>query len=190
MRIVAALACAFLIQVSGAAAQDTAARDPRLAPMDAHYARLAQAYAEEDPGMVLAYRTPDFYVQTPGGDRLDYQMTMQAVLDFFEQSSDVEAWTDIQCADMVGESEARFVVVQNLSRTIDLGGEPTRIQSATTQTEIWRLTPEGWRFAGISEILSSRNWTDGVEGQAFNSPAAATACPGAAPAANASAATD
>ena len=192
MRIVAALACALLIHVSSAAAQDaTAERDPQLAPMDAHYARIAQAYVEEDAGMVLAYRTPDFYVETPSGDQLDYQATMQILLDLFEQSEDIEAWTEVQCASMVSDTEAEFVVIQHLGRTVDLADEPTRLQNATTQTETWRLTPEGWRFASVSNIVRARTWVDGAEGDGFTSPAAANTCTAApAPAQGANAATE
>src|SRR5690606_8626020 len=188
MRIVAALACALMIHVSNAAAQEVG-NDPRLAPMDAHYARLAQAYVEEDAGMVLAYRTPDFYVETPSGDQLDYQSAMQLLIDMFAQSEDIEAWTEVQCASMVSDEEAEFVVIQHLGRTVDLADEPTRLQNATTQTETWRLTPDGWRLASISNIVRARTWIDGVEGDGYTSPAAANTCP-AAPAHNSSAATE
>lgn len=163
MRILAAMACAMLIGVSGAAAQD-AQPDERLAPMNVHYQRLAQAYAENDTAMILAYRTPDFFVETPTGAQLDRDVTTQILVDFFAQSTPpVELNTIVQCARMNGDAEALFTVVQTTTRNADLGDGSHRVASAVTQTDTWRLTPEGWRLASISDIHSARRWVDGVE---------------------------
>jgi len=163
MRFLAAMACALFIGVSGASAQD-AQQDGRLAPMNVHYQRLAQAYAENDTAMILAYRTPDFYVETPGGDRLDRDVTTQILVDFFTQSAPpVELSTIVQCARMNGDVEALFTVTQTTTRNADLGDGQHRVASAVTQTDTWRLTPEGWRLASISSIHGARRWVDGVE---------------------------
>lgn len=163
MRILAAMACALFIGVSGAAAQD-AQPDERLAPMNVHYQRLAQAYAENDTAMILAYRTPDFYVETPTGDRLDREVTTQILVDFFTQSQPpVELSTVVQCARMNGDAEALFTVVQTTTRSTDTGNGQHRVASAVTQTDTWRLTPEGWRLAATSDIHGARRWVDGVE---------------------------
>jgi hypothetical protein len=163
MRILAAIACAMFVSVASASAQE-AGPDPRLAPMDAHYARIAQAYAENDPGMVLAYRTPDFYVELPGNVRIDYDNAQRILLDFFAVSTPpIEASTDVLCAYLTSETEAYFLVTQTNARTIDFEGEPRRVQTAVTQAETWRLTPDGWRLASISAMRDTRRWVDGAE---------------------------
>ncbi len=163
MRILAAMACALMIGVSGAAAQD-ATQDERLAPMNAHYQRLAQAYAENDTAMILAYRTPDFFVETPAGDRLDREVTTQILVDFFALSTPpVELGTVVQCARMNGDAEALFTVIQTITRSTDLGDGPHRVANTVMQTDTWRLTPEGWRLASTSDIHGTRRWVDGVE---------------------------
>jgi hypothetical protein len=164
MRVLAALACALFFSISSAWAQQAPALDPRLAPVRTHYDRLAQAYAEADLPMVLAYRTPDFHVELPGGALLDYATTQQIVQDLFAANTGeaIIVRTDIQCARMRNEAEAEFVVVQNLEQTVALD-QPRRVLSATRQTEVWRLTAEGWRLASISSIEPWRRWVDGVE---------------------------
>lgn len=138
--------------------------DPRLAPMSVHYARLSQAYAERDAGMVVAYRTPDFYVELPNGTRIDRDTATAALVDFFQQSTPpIEVRADVQCAQMRGETEAEFIVIQNIGRTMPFDGEPKRVISAITQTETWRLLPEGWRLASVSGMHDTRRWVDGVE---------------------------
>jgi hypothetical protein len=165
MRILAAIACAMFVSVASASAQEaTTAPDPRLAPMEAHYARIAQAYADNDPGMVLAYRTPDFYVELPGNVRIDYENAQRILLDFFSSSTPpIEASTQVLCAYPISETEAYFLVTQTNARTIDFEGTPRHVQSAVTQVETWRLTPEGWRLASISGMRDTRRWVDGVE---------------------------
>ncbi len=166
MRFLAAIACAMFVSVASASAQEVAAAgpDPRLAPMETHYARIAQAYAANDPGMVLAYRTPDFYVELPGNIRIDAENAQRILLDFFSSSTPpIEAHTDVLCAYMTNESEAYFLVTQTNARTVDFEGTPRRVQSAVTQAETWRLTPEGWRLASISGMRDTRRWVDGVE---------------------------
>jgi hypothetical protein len=157
------MACALFIGVSGASAQD-AQQDERLGPMSVHYQRLAQAYSENDTAMILAYRTPDFYVETPGGDRLDRDVTTQILVDFFTQNAPpIELGTVVACARMNGDAEALFTVVQTTTRNSDLGDGQHRVATAVTQTDTWRLTPEGWRLASISDIHGTRRWVDGVE---------------------------
>lgn len=163
MRLLAAMACALFIGVSGASAQD-AQPDERLAPMNAHYQRLAQAYAENDTAMILAYRTPDFFVETPTGDHLDREVTTQILVDFFTQSAPpIELSTTVQCARMNGDAEALFTVTQTTTRNAELGDGQHRVASAVTQTDTWRLTPEGWRLASTSGIHGARRWVDGTE---------------------------
>jgi hypothetical protein len=162
MRIVAALMFAFLFQVSGAAAQSV--DDPRLQPMSAHYARLSQAYAESDAAMILAYRTPDFYVEIPGGNRIESDVASQILVDFFTANQPpIEQRTEILCASMAGESEAHFVVTQRMARTTSLNDEDHRLETTMTQTETWRLTADGWRLASVSNMHDPRRWVDGVE---------------------------
>jgi hypothetical protein len=162
MRFLAALACAFLVQISGASAQTI--HDPRLQPMSAHYARLAQAYAENDAAMILAYRTPDFFVETPGGDRIESDVASQILVDFLAASQPpIQQRTDVLCATMAGESEATFTVVQHLTRTTTLEGATRQLGTAITQTETWRLTADGWRLASVSNMHDARRWVDGVE---------------------------
>jgi hypothetical protein len=165
MRFLTALAAmALLATPLSALAQEADSTDPRLAPMDAHYDRISQAYAESDPGMVLAYRTTDFYVELQGGARIDYDNSMRILLEFFEQSeSAIEARTEVQCARMLNDAEASFIVTQHTLRTMSYEGRSRRVQSAVTQTESWRLTPEGWRLASVSNIHGLRRWVDGRE---------------------------
>lgn len=162
MRILAALAFAFVVQTTGATAQQFG--DPRLEPMAAHYARLSQAYAESDAAMILAYRTPDFYVETPSGDRIAADIASQILVDFFATNQPpIEQRTEVLCATMAGESEALFTVVQRIGRTADLNDEDHRLETAMTQTETWRLTADGWRLASVSNMHDPRRWVDGVE---------------------------
>jgi hypothetical protein len=162
MRILSALLVALFVQVSGAAAQTL--NDARLQPMSAHYTRLAQAYAENDAAMILAYRTPDFFVETPGGGRIENDVASQILVDFLAGSRPpIEQRTEVLCASMAGESEAIFTVVQHMTRNTDLNGADHRLQSAMTQTETWRLTAEGWRLASVSNMHNPRRWVDGVE---------------------------
>lgn len=161
MRILAALVCLITIQVSNAAAQTL---DPRLQPMAAHYARLTQAYAENDAAMILAYRTPDFFVETPSGDRIDSSVASQILVDFLAQNQPpIEMRTDILCASLAGESEAILTVTQRLGRTTQIDGQSRRLESAMTQSETWRLTSDGWRLASVSNMREPRRWLDGVE---------------------------
>lgn len=162
MRILSTLVVALLVQMSTAAAQSL--DDPRLQPMSAHYTRLSQAYAENDAAMILAYRTPDFFVETPGGGRIESDVASQILLDFFANSRPpIEQRTEILCASMAGESEALFTVVQHTTRNTDLNGADHRLESAITQTETWRLTAEGWRLASVSNMHDTRRWVDGAE---------------------------
>jgi hypothetical protein len=162
MRILSTLVVALLVQVSGAAAQTL--DDPRLQPMSAHYARLSQAYAENDAAMILAYRTPDFFVETPGGGRIEADVASQILVDFLANSRPpIEQRTDVLCASMAGESEALFTVVQHTTRNTDLNGADHRLESAVTQTETWRLTAAGWRLASLSNMHDTRRWVDGAE---------------------------
>jgi hypothetical protein len=188
MRVLAAVACAFVVSVSAVSAQE-ATLDPQLAPMRAHYNRLAQAYAEADLSMVAAYRTPDFYVELPGGARLDNATVLRIVQTLFTDNTDepLTASTDITCARMINENYAEFIVVQNLEQTVELD-QPRRVRSATQQTETWRLTADGWRLASISDIHALHRWVDGVEvdpsrpynpnAPAFTSASVQTVCPG------------
>lgn len=161
MRLLAAIAVALFVQVSSAAAQEVAGPDPRLAPMTAHYARIARAYADNDPGMVLAYRTPDFYVELPGNVRIDYDNAQRILVDFFAQSTPpIEASTEVLCAYMTSETEAYFLVTQTNARTINFEGTPRHVRSAVTQAETWRLTDAGWRLASISGLRDARRWVD------------------------------
>jgi hypothetical protein len=177
----AALACgALLLQTPSAFAQETAESDPRLAPMANHYARLSQAYGEEDAAMVVAYRTPDFYVELPGGVRLDYALATRALQDFFAQSGPpLEVNSDIQCASMASETEANFLIIQRIGRTVDFEGAPKRVDSTVTQNETWRRTEQGWRLAAVSGIRNPHRWVDGVEVDPFSvyDPAAAPFVP-------------
>ena len=162
MRILSALVVALFVQVSGAAAQTF--DDARLLPMSAHYTRLAQAYAESDGAMILAYRTPDFFVETPGGGRIESDVASQILVDFLAGSRPpIEQRTEVLCASMAGESEAIFTVVQHMTRNTDLNGADHRLQSAITQTETWRLTGDGWRLASVANMHDTRRWVDGVE---------------------------
>jgi hypothetical protein len=161
MRILAALACALLVQVTGASAQTII--DPRLEPMNAHYARLAQAYAENDAAMILAYRTPDFFVETPGG-RIESDVASQILVDFLATSQPpIQGRTEVLCATLASESQATFTVVQHLTRTTELNGASHQLATAITQNETWRLTADGWRLASVSNMHDARRWVDGVE---------------------------
>ncbi|MEJ0058400.1 MAG: hypothetical protein WDM79_01865 [Terricaulis sp.] len=71
--------------------------------------RLSQAYLEEDAAMVVAYRTPDFFVELPGGAQLDYALALSTLQDFFAQSGPpLEVNTDIQCARMTQRNRSRL----------------------------------------------------------------------------------
>jgi hypothetical protein len=165
----AALVCAGLLLAPDARAQGIEITDPWLAPMNNHYARLSQAYGEKDAAMVVAYRTPDFYVELPGGGRLDYALATSALQDFFAQSGPpLEVHNDIQCARMQNETEAAFTVIQRIERTLEFDGAPKRVESTVTQDETWRLTEQGWRLAAISNIRSPHRWIDGVEVDPFS----------------------
>lgn len=166
MRFLAALACAVIVQWTAASAQTYG--DSRLDPMASHYAGLTQAYANNDPAMILAYRTPDFYVETPSGDRIDTAAASQILVDFLAQNQPpIEMRTEILCARMAGESEAVFTVTQRLGRTITIDGQGRRLESAMTQFETWRLTSNGWRLASVTNMRDPRRWLDGTEVSPF-----------------------
>lgn len=148
------------------ASQVVGAEDARLAPMlRTHYPRLSQAYAERDQPMVLAYRAQDFYVEAPGGVRLDYGQMAQSLTTFFSTSNGgpITVAYDVQCARMSGEAEAQFVVVQTISRTMPFDNQPHEVVSDVTQLETWRLLPEGWRLASISDIRDPHRWVNGAQ---------------------------
>lgn len=164
MRFWTGLAAAAFVAFSASAWAQTNELDPQLAPMQAHYTRLSQAYAESDPAMIVAYRTDDFYVELPGGARIDRQTAQDVLVAFFQESQPpIEVTTTIQCAAMISDTEAMFIVNQRTGRTSELDDEYRRVENQVTQTDTWRLTENGWRLASVSDIHNPRRWVDGTE---------------------------
>jgi hypothetical protein len=164
MRFWTGLAAAAFVVISTSASAQTVELDPQLTPMQAHYARLSQAYAENDPAMIVAYRTEDFYVELPGGARIPRETAQEVLVAFFQESQPpIEVVTTIQCAALTSDTEARFIVTQRTGRTAELEDEYRQVQNQVTQTDTWRLTEAGWRLASVSDIHDQRRWIDGVE---------------------------
>jgi hypothetical protein len=64
---------------------------------------------------------------------------------------------------MTSDVEAAFIVTQRTGRIASLEDEDRRVETEVTQTDTWRLTPEGWRLASVSAIYNQRRWVDSVE---------------------------
>ena len=122
------------------------------AALEAQYAKIADAYRSDAPGLVLELRTPNFSVQMPNGERWDAEQSAAYVRAGFEQVKQTLSLSfTIKELDVRGDTAAALIH-QRWSRMQVTKGQLRRVETSACQRETWVNTTEGWRLHLIDNI--------------------------------------
>jgi len=120
--------------------------------LEAQYAKIAQAYYDDDPEPVRALRTADFSVQLPNGDRQSSEQTEAYLKASFEQvKRTLQVSFDIGTIDVRGDT-ALAEIHQQWRREQDKAGQLRNVETEAHQREWWLNTPHGWRLFFIDNV--------------------------------------
>jgi len=120
--------------------------------LEAQYAKIAQAYYEDEPDSVRALRTADFSVQLPNGTRQsteDSEAYLSASFDQVERTLQVSF--DIGIIDVQGDT-AKAEIHQQWRREQRKAGQLRTVETEAHQREWWLNTPQGWRLFFIDDV--------------------------------------
>jgi hypothetical protein len=125
---------------------------PVRAALEAQYAKIAEAYRNDAPELVLELRTPDFSVQMPSGERWDAEQSAAYVRAGFEQVERTLSLSfTIEELSVRGDTAAALIH-QRWSRMQMKRGQARRVETSACQRETWVNTAEGWRLHLIDSI--------------------------------------
>lgn len=120
--------------------------------LEKQYAKMVQAYFDDDPEPILALRTPDFTAQPPDGPRWTSEDARAYIMASFEQvERTIELSFDIETIEVEGDT-AKADIHQQWKRMQRKAGQLRTVETEARQREWWLNTPEGWRLFFIDDV--------------------------------------
>ena len=125
---------------------------PVRAALDAEYAKMRQAYFDDDPEPVIATRAPDYSAMLPDGSRWTREDAIAYIRAGFDQvERTLELSFDIDSLTVQGDT-AIANIHQQWKRMQDKAGKLRKVETEAFQRESWRKTPEGWRCFLVDDV--------------------------------------
>ena len=125
---------------------------PVRAALEAQYAKMRQAYFDDDPEPVLELHAPDFSSQLPDGRRWSADDAASYIRAGFDQvERTIRLSFDIDSLTVQGDS-AIANIHQQWERMQNKAGALRHVETEAHQRESWRLTPAGWRRFFVDNV--------------------------------------
>lgn len=125
---------------------------PVRAALEEQYARIAAAYRDSTPDVILNLRTPDFAVQPPNGERWNAERSAGYIRAAFQQvERTLGVSFTIRELNVRGDTAAALIH-QEWSRIQRMGGQLRHVETSACQRETWVNTTEGWRLQFIDNV--------------------------------------
>ena len=125
---------------------------PVRAALEAQYAKIAQAYYDDDPEPVRTLRTGNFSVQLPDGSRHSKEQTEGYLKASFEQvQRTLHVSFDIDTIEVHGDTAAAEIH-QQWRREQNKAGQLRTVETEAHQREWWLNTSQGWRLFFIDNV--------------------------------------
>ena len=156
--------CALLVATVACASVPENVRVQR--EIQAEYDKLSAAFNRQDVDGVLSFRTPDFFVHGPQGERQTFEQMAEYTRNWLlvQNKPPIDVSVTVESVELLPDGAAAAKVTQRASRYQDREGKRVHVGHVVQQRETWVRTANGWKIRMVDQIdlANRKRWIDGV----------------------------
>jgi ketosteroid isomerase-like protein len=134
--------------------------------IQAEYRKLDAAFERRDVHGVLSFRTPDFFVHGPQGERQTFEQMAEYTRNWLlvQNKPPIDVSVTVDSVELLPDGAVAAKVTQRASRYQDREGKRVHVRHVVQQRETWVRTANGWKIRTVDQIdlANRKRWIDGV----------------------------